>query len=191
MKNKQIHNSLIYTLKNLLPDLLISIEYNQYYIILTILPKNLLFILRFLRDYHEIRCKQLIDIFAVDYPERIKRFELNYYLISLEYNLRILIKTQLNENEPVNSCINLYNSAGWLEREVWDLFGIFFSSHTDLRRILTDYGFEGHPLRKDFPVTGYIEIKYDDETKKIGLEPLETMQEFRLFDLSTPWGSDK
>ena len=190
MKNNEINYSLIYRLKDLLPNLILNIEYNQYYIIITILPKNLLFFLRFLRDYHEIRCKQLLDVFAVDYPERIQRFELNYYLLSLEQNLRILIKTSINENEFIMSSVNLYSSAGWLERETWDLFGIFFSGHPDSRRILTDYGFEGHPLRKDFPVTGYIEIKYDDETKKIGLEPLETMQEFRLFDLGTPWGAN-
>jgi len=165
-----------------------SINLKKNYIILNINLKNLIYIIYILKNYLFFQYKQLLDLFAVDYPQKVnKRFELNYYLLSIKYNLRILIKSNVNNIEIIPTISNLYNSANWLERETWDYFGLFFSNHKDLRRILTDYGFEGYPLRKDFPLTGYTEIKYDDETKKIIIDPLEVTQEFRFFDFTTPW----
>lgn len=131
--------------------------------------------------------KVLMDVTAVDYPSRPLRFEVVYNLLSVQYNARIRIKTSINEVNPLGSSTQVYSSAGWWEREVWDMFGIFFSNHPDLRRILTDYGFQGHPLRKDFPLTGYVEVRYDDSEKRVITESLELTQEFRFFDFSSPW----
>lgn len=129
--------------------------------------------------------KVLNDICITDYPEKIDRFELNYNLLSVKYNFRIFIKSYTSAYAPSISI--LFNSANWIERECWDMFGVFFTNHPDLRRILTDYGFEGFPLRKDFPLTGYIEIRYDDEKANIVYEPLELSQEYRLFNFTSPW----
>jgi NADH/F420H2 dehydrogenase subunit C len=131
--------------------------------------------------------KLLVDITAVDYPSRPLRFEVVYNLLSIQYNARIRIKTCVDEIKPLISSTGVFSSAGWWEREVWDMFGIFFSNHPDLRRILTDYGFQGHPLRKDFPLTGYVEVRYDDSEKRVVTESLELTQEFRFFDFSSPW----
>jgi len=131
--------------------------------------------------------KILVDITAVDYPSRILRFEVVYNLLSLHYNARLRIKTRLDEITPAFSSTPIYSAAGWAEREVWDMFGIFFSNHPDLRRILSDYGFQGHPLRKDFPLTGYVEVRYDDSEKRVITESLELTQEFRYFDFASPW----
>jgi NADH/F420H2 dehydrogenase subunit C len=128
-----------------------------------------------------------MDITAVDYPSKDKRFDVVYNLLSLQYNTRLRVKTEVNELTPVDSLVPIYNSASWWERETWDMFGIFFASHPDLRRILTDYGFEGHPLRKDFPLTGYVEVRYDDSEKRVLTEQVELTQDFRYFDFSSPW----
>ncbi len=150
---------------------------------------NLRNVLLFLRDHENCLFKVLIDIFAVDYPARDSRFELVYCLLSPKYNCRIKIKTFVDEFTPVNSIVDLHQSANWLEREVWDMNGIYVEGHPDLRRILTDYGFEGYPLRKDFPLSGYVEVRYDDSQKRVISEPLELSQEFRVFNFSSPWES--
>lgn len=144
-------------------------------------------VLTFLRDDVNCRFKQLVDICGVDYPESEPRFEVVYNLLSLTNNNRIRVKVRTDEDTPVPTVTGVFSSANWWEREAWDLFGIYFSDHPDLRRILTDYGFEGHPLRKDFPLTGYKEIRYDDEKKRVVYEPVKLTQEFRSFDFLSPW----
>lgn len=131
--------------------------------------------------------KVLVDITAIDFPERSNRFEVVYHLLSIKYNSRIRVKVEVKEEDVLPSSSSVFKSAIWLEREVWDMFGVFFANHPDLRRILTDYGFEGFPLRKDFPLSGYTEIRYDDEAKRIVYEPVEISQEFRTFDFLSPW----
>jgi NADH-quinone oxidoreductase subunit C len=154
----------------------------------TALPR----VLAFLRDDAKCRFTVLCDICGVDYPDRPQRFEVVYNLLSMALNQRIRLKLETDEVEPVPSAVGLYSSAGWWEREAWDLFGIYFSDNPDLRRILTDYGFEGHPLRKDFPLTGYVELRYDEEQKRVVYEPVKLKQEFRSFDFLSPWeGMDK
>jgi NADH-quinone oxidoreductase subunit C len=149
-------------------------------------------LLRFLRDDPKCRFDVLCDICGVDYPDRPLRFEVVYNLLSLGLNQRIRVKIETGEEEPVPSAVGLFSSAGWWEREAWDLFGIYFADNPDLRRILTDYGFEGHPLRKDFPLTGYVELRYDEEQKRVVYEPVRLQQEFRTFDFLSPWeGMDK
>ena len=135
--------------------------------------------------------KTLISITAVDYPKNKNRFEINYFLLSYKLNTRIIIKLYTSDTKPVPSVTNVFKGANWYEREVWDLFGVFFSNHPDLRRILTDYGFEGFPFRKDFPQTGFVEVRYDDEKKYVIYEPLELTQEFRAFDFVSPWSNLK
>jgi NADH/F420H2 dehydrogenase subunit C len=130
--------------------------------------------------------KQLMEVTAVDWPTDPDRFEVVYSLLSVEHNSRILVKSRTSELAPVPSVSHLFSSAIWAEREVWDMFGVVFSGHPDLRRILTDYGFEGHPLRKDFPLTGFTEVRYDEEKKRIVSEPVELSQEFRKFDFPNP-----
>ena len=147
----------------------------------------LLEVLAFLRDDANCHFKCLVDLCGVDYPERPERFEVVYNLLSHLHNLRIRIKTSTDEDTPVPSVSGLFKSAAWFEREAWDLFGIFFTDHPDLRRLLTDYGFEGYPMRKDFPLTGYVEVRYDDEQKRVVYEPVSLTQEFRSFDYLSPW----
>lgn len=144
-------------------------------------------VLKFLRDDINCQFKLLMDVCGVDYPEREQRFEIVYNLLSLTHNLRIRIKVACDEDTPVPTATGVFSSAAWWEREVWDLFGVMFSGHPDLRRILTDYGFEGHPLRKDFPLTGYVEMRYDDEKKRVVYEPVKLTQEYRSFDFLSPW----
>jgi NADH-quinone oxidoreductase subunit C len=152
----------------------------------------LLRVLQFLRDDPKCRFTLLCDICGVDYPDREQRFDVVYNLLSMHLNQRIRVKLETDEAHPVASSTGLFSSAGWWERETWDLFGIFFTDHPDLRRILTDYGFEGHPMRKDFPLTGYVEVRYDDEQKRVVYEPVRLKQEFRYFDFLSPWeGMDK
>ena len=141
----------------------------------------------FLKNHVNTQFKMLVDVTAVDYPARICRFEVVYNLLSITYNSRIKVKTCLDEVCFLSSITNLYSSASWWEREVWDMFGIFFSNHPDLRRILTDYGFSQHPLRKDFPLSGFYEVRYDDSEKRVIIEPIEMTQEFRFFDFASPW----
>jgi NADH-quinone oxidoreductase subunit C len=152
----------------------------------------LLRVLKFLRDDPQCRFTVLCDICGVDYPDRPLRFDVVYNLLSMSLNQRIRIKVETDEELPVPSAVGLFSSAGWWEREAWDLFGIYFADNPDLRRILTDYGFEGHPLRKDFPLTGYVELRYDEDQKAVVYEPVRLQQEFRSFDFLSPWeGMDK
>jgi NADH-quinone oxidoreductase subunit C len=147
----------------------------------------LLRVLSFLRDDAKCQFKLLADLCGVDYPDRPERFEVVYNLLSLKLNQRIRVKVTTDEEHAVPSATGLYRAAGWFEREAWDLFGIYFSDHPDLRRLLTDYGFEGHPMRKDFPLTGYVEVRYDEEQKRVVYEPVKLKQEFRSFDFASPW----
>jgi NADH-quinone oxidoreductase subunit C len=144
-------------------------------------------VLSFLRDDPRCLFKMLVDLTAVDYPDRPERFEVVYNLSSLSFNRRVRVKIAVEENAAVPTATGVFSCAGWYEREVWDMFGIGFSDHPDLRRILTDYGFEGHPLRKDFPLTGYVEVRYDEEQKRVIYEPVKLTQEFRSFDYLSPW----
>ena len=144
-------------------------------------------LLVFLRDDVNCQFKQLMDICGVDYPERPQRFEVVYNLLSLVHNNRVTVKVMLEDNSSIPSVSKVFSSADWWEREIWDLFGIFFSGHPDLRRILTDYGFDGHPLHKDFPLTGYVEVRYDDAQKRVVYEPVKLTQEYRDFDFLSPW----
>lgn len=147
----------------------------------------LLSLLKFLRDDKDFLCKQLIDIAGVDYPECEERFEIVYQLLSLNHNMRIRVKVTTDEDNEVSSASGIFSAATWFEREVWDLYGVIFKGNPDLRRILTDYGFEGHPMRKDFPLTGYVEVRYDQEKKRVLYEPVKLEQEFRNFDFLSPW----
>ena len=144
-------------------------------------------VLAFLRDDAQCLFTVLIDICGVDHPDREERFDVVYNLLSLRHNRRIRLKVATDDEKPVPSCVGVYSAAGWFEREAWDLFGIYFSDHPDLRRILTDYGFDGHPLRKDFPLTGYVELRYDEDQKRVVYEPVRLKQEFRSFDFLSPW----
>jgi len=154
---------------------------------LYIAPSAVIPVLTFLRDHSQCQFKAMMDISGVDFPERDKRFEVVYHLLSVKYAARIRVKTYAGEADAVPSATPLFNGANWYEREAWDLFGIFFKDHPDLRRILTDYGFEGHPLRKDFPLTGYTEVRYDEEKKRVVYEPLQLTQAFRNFEALSPW----
>lgn len=170
-----------------LPDHVRQVDVSHDQLNLHVDRESLLTVLKFLRDDHNSQCKQLMDITAVDRPDREERFEVVYNLLSLSLNHRVRVKITTDESAPVASAVGVFSSAGWFERETWDMFGVFFSDHPDLRRILTDYGFEGHPLRKDFPLTGYVEVRYDDEQKRVVYEPVKLTQEFRTFDFMSPW----
>ena len=135
--------------------------------------------------------QQLLDVCGADYPDRAERFEVVYHLLSLTRNARVRVKVSTDEIQPVDTVTGVYPSAGWFEREAYDMYGVVFAGHPDMRRLLTDYGFEGHPLRKDFPMTGYVEVRYDEEQKRIVYEPVKLTQEFRNFDFLSPWeGAD-
>jgi NADH-quinone oxidoreductase subunit C len=154
-------------------------------------PANVIALLTFLRDDVQCGFVNIIDVCGVDWPQREKRFDVVYHLLSPRQNLRVRLKLQVAEDESVPSATSVFLGADWFEREAWDLYGIPFEGHTDLRRLLTDYGFEGHPLRKDFPVTGFVEVRYDDVLKRVLYEPVELKQEFRNFDFLSPWeGTD-
>ena len=144
-------------------------------------------VLTTLRDDTRCLFKQLLDVCGVDYPGREQRFEIVYHLLSLKLNQRVRVKVNVEEDVSVPTATNVFSAAGWFEREVWDMYGVEFSGNPDLRRILTDYGFEGHPLRKDFPLTGYVEMRYDDEKKRCVYEPVKLTQDFRNFDFLSPW----
>ncbi|MFK5980949.1 MAG: NADH-quinone oxidoreductase subunit C [Rhizobiaceae bacterium] len=154
---------------------------------LHISPDDLLACLRFLRDDTQTRFISFIDICGVDYPERDQRFEVVYHLLSPNQNARIRLKLVTDEETPIPSVTGIYPGANWFEREAYDMYGILFTGHPDLRRLLTDYGFDGHPQRRDFPLTGYVEVRYDDELKRVVYEPVELRQEFRNFDFLSPW----
>jgi NADH-quinone oxidoreductase subunit C len=148
---------------------------------------KLIGLLTFLRDDRDCLFKQLVDICGADYPQRAKRFDVVYHLLSHRHNRRVRVKVATDENTPVPSAAAIFPAAPWFERETWDLYGVWFADHPDLRRILTDYGFDGHPLRKDFPLTGFVEMRYDDEQKRVVYEPVKLTQEFRRFDFLSPW----
>jgi len=164
-----------------------DVSFAQDELTLTVSISSLLKVLSFLRDDPNCQFKQLMDICGVDYPSQENRFCVVYSMLSLTLNQRVRVKVWTEEETPVPTSTDLFSSAGWFEREVWDMYGVYFSDHPDLRRILTDYGFEGHPLRKDFPLTGYVEIRYDDEQKRVVYEPVSLTQEFRSFDFLSPW----
>ena len=148
-------------------------------------------VISFLKTNNQTKFRQLIDLTAVDYPENSKRFKLVYLLLSHEFNLRVILDAFINENEIVESLTSLYPSANWMEREVFDMYGIKFKNHPDLRRILTDYNFNGYPLRKDFPLTGHNEVRYSEEEKKVIYEPVKLEQNYRNFDFESPWEGTK
>jgi len=154
-------------------------------------PEDILAVLAFLRDDENCQFKVLSDICGVDYPDREERFEVNYNLLSLKQNKRIRIKVSVDETMMIPSVTGIYSSANWFEREVWDMYGVRFNDHPDLRRILTDYGFDGHPQRKDFPLTGYVELRYDPDKQRVVYEPVKLDQEFRNFDFLSPWEGTK
>jgi len=162
-----------------------SISYNE--LLLEINDKDLIDVIQFLKSNDKCKFRQLIDIVGVDYPDDEKRFHLIYLLLSHEFNLRIKILTQIDENQTVDSITKIFPSANWMEREVFDMYGIKFKNHPDLRRILTDYGFKGHPLRKDFPLTGFNEVRYSEKDKKVIYEPVKLEQNYRNFDFESPW----
>lgn len=141
----------------------------------------------FLRDDSRCQFKQLIDVCGVDYPDSAQRFEVVYHLLSMANNLRIRVKIRTDEDTPVPTVSDIFSAANWAEREVWDMYGVMFNGHPDHRRILTDYGFDGHPQRKDFPLTGFVELRYDEEEKRVVYEPVELRQDFRVFDNLSPW----
>lgn len=149
--------------------------------------ENLVETLKILRNDMQLKFVSFIDMCGVDYPERTRRFDVVYHLMSPTLNQRIRVKAQTDEETPVPSVTGIFPGANWFEREAYDMYGILFTGHPDLRRLLTDYGFEGHPLRKDFPLTGFVEVRYDDETKRVVYEPVHLRQEFRDFDFLSPW----
>ena len=166
-----------------------KILHDQLY--LSINSEDLLDVILLLKTNKDTKFKQLIDITAVDYPENKKRFKIVYLLLSHEFNQRILISYFINENEKISSLVNIFPSANWMEREIFDMYGIKFNDHPDLRRILTDYGFECFPLRKDFPLTGHNEVRYSEEEKKVIYEPVKLEQNYRNFDYESPWEGTK
>ena len=166
-----------------------NIKHDQIY--LNCNSTDLIEVLSFLKTNHQTKFKQLIDITAADYPENSKRFKLVYLLLSHELNFRVILETYINENEIIPSIISLYPSANWMEREVFDMYGIKFKDHPDLRRILTDYNFKGFPLRKDFPLTGFNEVRYSEKDKSVIYEPVKLEQNYRDFDFSSPWEGTK
>jgi len=180
---KKINSELTTKIKNS------KINHNQLF--LSINSDNLLEVILFLKNNIETKFRQLIDITAVDYPENNQRFKLVYLLLSHEFNERILIDFFINEKEVVPSITTIFPSSNWMEREVFDMYGIKFKDHPDLRRILTDYGFEGHPLRKDFPLTGHEEVRYSEDEKKVIYEPVKLEQKYRNFDYESPWEGTK
>lgn len=155
------------------------------------IAEDIIALLRFLHDDSRTQFVSMIDICGVDYPGNENRFEVVYHLLSPKKNTRVRVKLSVDEETPVPSATSVYPGADWFEREAYDMYGILFTGHPDLRRILTDYGFDGHPLRKDFPLTGYVEVRYDEEVKRVVYEPVELRQEFRDFDYESPWeGAD-
>ena len=166
-----------------------KILHDQLY--LSINSEDLLDVILLLKTNKDTKFKQLIDITAVDYPENKKRFKIVYLLLSHEFNQRILVSYFINENEKISSLVNIFPSANWMEREIFDMYGININDHPDLRRILTDYSFEGFPLRKDFPLTGHNEVRYSEEEKKVIYEPVKLEQNYRNFDYESPWEGTK
>jgi len=154
-------------------------------------PRDIVKVMTFLRDDERCQFWNFVDVTAVDWPARERRFDVVYHLLSPKLNVRIRVKAEVGEGTPVPSVISVFPGADWFEREAYDLYGVLFTGHPDMRRLLTDYGFEGHPLRKDFPMTGFVEVRYDDEVKRVVYDPVRLAQEFRNFDFLSPWeGAD-
>ena len=166
-----------------------SIKHNQIYV--EIDKEDLVDVILFMKTTQDIKFRQLIDITVVDYPEQTRRFKIVYLFLSHEYNQRMILSYFINENEVISSITSVFPSANWMEREVFDMYGVNFKDHPDLRRILTDYGFEGHPLRKDFPLTGHTEVRYSEEKKKVVNEQVKLEQNYRNFDYESPWEGTK
>ena len=183
--NKQVQVSFGEYLLKVLP--IYTVNYEKGELTITVPHSKIFQVIQFLRDNTNCQYRTIIDICAVDYPERENRFEVVYNLLSITYNTRIRVKTSVNEITPLESITSLFKGADWFEREAWDFYGVFFSNHPDLRRILTDYGFEGHPFRKDFPLSGYVEVRYDEIQKRVVCEPIELSQEYRDFGFASPW----
>ena len=162
-----------------------EIKHNQLY--LTISSENLINVSLFIKNNENTKFRQLIDITVVDHPEKSQRFKVVYLFLSHEFNQRVILNYLINENELIPSLTSIYPAANWMEREVFDMYGVKFKDHPDLRRILTDYNFEGHPLRKDFPLTGHTEVRYSEEKKKVIIEPVKLDQNYRNFDFESPW----
>jgi len=169
------------------PDAVLSWSVAQGELTVNVAPTKLVALVDFLRSDSSCKFSSLVDITAIDHPERPQRFDVVYHLLSMYQNQRIRLKVAVREDEMVPSLTAVHPSADWFEREVFDMFGIAFSGHPDLRRILTDYGFRGHPLRKDFPTTGYVEVRYDEAEKRVVYEPVKLVQEYRQFDFMSPW----
>ncbi len=165
----------------------VSTEFQLDQLCLMVPCEHLSKVMMTLRDDKELNFHQLMDVTAVDYPDRSPRFEVVYHLLSIRHNHRVRVKVAVDDSQLVPSMVDLFSSAGWFEREVFDMYGLYFDGHPDLRRILTDYGFEGYPQRKDFPLTGYKEVRYDDELKRVVYEPVKLTQDFRSFDNLSPW----
>jgi len=166
-----------------------EIRHEQLYLYIN--SEDLIDVTLFLKSNENTKFRQLIDVTAVDYPENAQRFKLVYLFLSHEFNQRIILSYLINENEVIPSLTSIYPAANWMEREVFDMYGVKFKDHPDLRRILTDYGFEGHPLRKDFPLTGHTEVRYSEEQKKVIKEPVKLEQNYRNFDYESPWEGTK
>jgi NADH-quinone oxidoreductase subunit C len=170
-----------------LPDAVLESNFAFGELTLTVDHTRIIETLRWLRDDAGAQFVSIIDISGADYPEREKRFDVVYHLLSPKLNRRVRVKVATDEETPIASATAVYPGADWYEREIYDLFGVLFDGHPDLRRILTDYGFDGHPLRKDFPMTGFVEVRYDDQEKRVRYEPVRLPQEFRQFDFLSPW----
>ncbi|WP_420005841.1 NADH-quinone oxidoreductase subunit C [Arenibacterium sp. LLYu02] len=173
------------------PECVLSWDISHGELNIDVKPSNLVGFIEFLRADSACKFSTLVDITAVDYPERAKRFDVVYHLLSMYQNQRIRLRASIRDEDMVPSIVDVHPSANWFEREVFDMFGILFTGHPDLRRLLTDYGFRGHPLRKDFPTTGYTEVRYDEAQKRVVYEPVSLVQEYRQFDFMSPWeGAD-
>jgi len=170
-----------------LPQAVRSSKVAQGELTLEVEAEGIVHVLQFLRDDPDCDFKVLIDVCGADWPSRKKRFDVVYHLLSLTKNRRIRVKVETDEASSVPSAVSVFPAAGWYERETYDLYGVVFADHPDLRRILTDYGFSGHPLRKDFPITGFVELRYDDDLKRVVYQPVQLVQEYRDFDFMSPW----
>ena len=173
------------------PDCVLAYDVSFDELNINVVPSNIVGLIEFLKSDRSCRFSSLVDITAVDYPGREKRFEVVYHLLSMYENHRVRLRMSVREDDMVASIIEVHPSANWFEREVFDMFGILFTGHPDLRRLLTDYGFRGHPLRKDFPTTGYTELRYDEAEKRVVYEPVSLVQEYRQFDFMSPWEGAK
>ena len=173
------------------PDCVLAYDVSFDELNIDVVPSNIVGLIEFLKSDRSCRFSSLVDITAVDYPGREKRFEVVYHLLSMYENHRVRLRMSVREEDFVASIIEVHPSANWFEREIFDMFGILFTGHSDLRRLLTDYGFRGHPLRKDFPTTGYTELRYDEAEKRVVYEPVSLVQEYRQFDFMSPWEGAK